>query len=274
MQISSFSFQLANKYLPKIVLIGLILGCASYALGIWPTIGQSLFQQVAISLVIGYGLVLLADNLPSLVGSNSSNIMKYGLLFLLSGVIGIIGTEVEELVKCYAFNQGEYQFLSLRGHHFFNIILGAILGYSTLTLIGLKKETKEQSEISDETAPSQAIDNNISESLHAIPIRQGESTVLYPIDKVIYFESYDNYSFLFDTEGKKFLCNYSLLHLEKRLVDNFLRVHRKYLVHKDLITKITPQIKSRYTLEFNDIAKSTITSSTSYADVVKSLIKL
>ena len=54
MRFSSYSFKIANQNLPWILLIGFALGFANYFLGLWPTLGQSLVQQVTISLVVGY----------------------------------------------------------------------------------------------------------------------------------------------------------------------------------------------------------------------------
>jgi len=216
---------------------------------------------------------LIVDNSYTFFTSNDSNIKKYSFLILSFGIIGIIGTEVEELVSRYAFNQGSHQFFNLGGKHLFNSILSVIIGFITFNAIRLKKGTKAQTEISKEgQIPEPEL--NSKKPLTAIPIRQGDTFLLYPLEKIIFFEAYDNYSFLFDLEGKKHLCNYSLLFLEKKLENEFLRVHRKYLIHKNQIVQITPHIKGRYTIEFKDSNKTTITSSTSYAEKIKSLIKL
>ncbi|MEM9525496.1 MAG: hypothetical protein AAGA31_02755 [Bacteroidota bacterium] len=52
--------QRANKYLPWIFAVGLALGVANYALGIWPSLGRSMVLQLVISYLIGYPLLLLA----------------------------------------------------------------------------------------------------------------------------------------------------------------------------------------------------------------------
>lgn len=75
-------------------------------------------------------------------------------------------------------------------------------------------------------------------------------------------------------DGKKHLCSYSLLHLEKKLAPDFLRVHRKYLINKHQIAQIKPYLKGRFVIEFKDKHKTTITSSASYTHVIKSLMKL
>lgn len=274
MNLSSWSFEFANKNLRWIILIGLGLGVANIALGVWPTLGQSLFQSLSISLVIGYGIILIADNSQALLGSATSDVKKYGFMLIAFVVIGIIGTEVEELVRRFAFSQDSYQFLDLGGKHLFNCILSVILGGVVFNAINLRKGADEIAELSHGDTQIPKLDPNSKEPLLSIPIRKNETFILHPIEKIIYFEAYDNYSFLHDLEGEKHLCNYSLLFLSKRLERNFIRVHRKYLVHKNQISKITPHLKGRYVIEFGDSSKTSITSSTTYSDVVKSLIKL
>ncbi|MEM6801010.1 MAG: LytTR family DNA-binding domain-containing protein, partial [Bacteroidota bacterium] len=79
---------------------------------------------------------------------------------------------------------------------------------------------------------------------------------------------------LYDMEGKKSLGTDPLAFLEKRLPDNFLRAHRKYLINKMLIHQIKPHLKGRYVIEFKDKGNSSITSSQSYTEAIKSLIRL
>lgn len=272
MKLSSWSFNKTNEYLPWILLVGLALGVANYSLGAWSTLGQSLVQQVAISFVIGYGLLLVVYSSLDQNKEGDSDYKEYGLLILFFALVGILGTEVEGVVRTYAFQQGEYQVLNFQGNHLFNMILSSILGFMTFNWVKFKEKTHEERELP--IPPNSETFNTSEEPLNTIPIRQGEAIVLHPLAKIIYFEAYDNYSFLFDLDGKKHLCNYSLLFLEKKLEGNFLRVHRKYLINKNQIAQIKPHLKGRFVIEFKDKSKSSITSSTTYSEVIKSLIKL
>ncbi len=268
MKFPALDFKGANKNLIWIVLVGLALGFANFALGTWPTIGQSLFQHLVTSLIIGYGLLLISYNESRLFPVETNEIKKHVILLFLFMLIGIFASEVEVLIKRFVFQQGPYKFLGSGGLYFFNAILSAILGFMTYSWVHLRQNQKE------EIAPIEPKGDLPETPISTIPIRQGETTTLHEIEKVIFFEAYDNYSFLFDLEGNKYLCNYSLAFLEKKLGQNFIRVHRKHLINKTQIHKIKPHLKGRYLLEFKDKKRTTVTSSASYSEAIKSIVKL
>lgn len=270
MNFPNVDFKEANQNLVWIMAIGIALGVANYALGVWPTLGQSLVQQMSISLVIGYLLILIASNSFVWFSDIIPEYKKYFLLILLFVLVGIIGSEVDVMVRAYVFQERAYSFLQLDGLHLFNSILSTILGFVTLNWTKSKKGNgiiEEEIEKLEEVKHPQ-------EKQVTIPIRKGETILLYPTAEILFFEAYDNYAFLFDIGGKKHLCNYSLLHLEKKLKPDFLRVHRKYLINKHQIAQIKPHLKGRFAISFKDKEKTVITTSTSYTDVIKSLIKL
>ena len=268
MKFPTVDFKEANQNLIWVIAVGIALGISNYALGIWPTLGQSLVQQVSISLVIGYTLLVIASNSEKWFLNNPPDYKQYAILIILFALVGVIGAEIDGIVKTYAFQQGTYTFFKLNGVHFFDGILSIILGFVTFNWV----KSKRNNGIA-ETAKLEIADT-IPEKLTTIPIRKGENILLYPTAEILFFEAYDNYAFLFDVEGKKHLCNYALLHLEKKLKPDFLRVHRKYLINKHQIAQIKPHFKGRYVIEFKGKDKMVITSSASYTDVIKSLIKL
>ncbi|MEM6319777.1 MAG: LytTR family DNA-binding domain-containing protein [Bacteroidota bacterium] len=268
---SKWNFKEANESLGWVLGVGVALGIANYAAGAWPTFGQSLVQQISISLVIGYGLVWIASN-NWLYGTfgvipKGQSLFK---LIVLFGLVGLIGSEVEGMVRTYAFNQGTYQPFNWTGYYLFNCILSIILGFASMNWVKARRPPVLSMETIEKAEPS----GTINEPLSAIPIKKGDSVLLYPLEDILYFEAYDNYAFLFDVAGNKHLCNYSLRVLGEKLSGDFLRVHRKYLINKRQLAKVQPHFKSRFVLTFKDKQQTTITSSTSYADVVKSLIKL
>jgi len=133
MKFPMVNFKEANQNLTWIIAVGVALGVGNYALGIWPTLGQSLVQQVSISLVIGYFLILIAGNYALWFSENTANYKKYILLIILFILVGIVGTEIDGLVRAYAFQQHTFIFLQLNGIHVFNSIISIILGFVTLS---------------------------------------------------------------------------------------------------------------------------------------------
>ncbi|MEL6274640.1 MAG: LytTR family DNA-binding domain-containing protein [Bacteroidota bacterium] len=269
MPFPNISFQAANKNLTWVLLVGIGLGVASYGMGHWPSLGQSLVQQILISLTVGYSLFVVAENHSNWSVNLTSPHLQSGFLVLLFIFVGLLGEVVMRLVRSFLFQQEAFQLLGGGGSYLFNVILSIILGYGTHTFLKASKSTAQPI-----PAPQVAFDTTITPSVQSIPVKQGESIVLYPTDTVTHFEAYDNYSFLYDLEGNRHLCNYSLRYLQDKLPDNFLRVHRKYIVNKDQIKRIQPHLKGRYHIQLHSKNNSSITSSNGYADVIKSLIKL
>jgi hypothetical protein len=259
MKFANIHFKEANQYVPWIVAVGLALGVASFSLGFWDTLGQALVQQTLISLVIGYGIFVALFNRPKYLSIQQ----QYLFLAILFIGIGILGTEIERLAKAFLFQQGEYQFPNTDAY-LFNGILTLVLGGGFYAFVHSSVEKEEKEKVSVQ----------LESRLTNIPIRQGESTQLVDLNQVVYFEAYDNYSFLYDLEGNKQLCNYSLRYLEDTLGDNFIRVHRKYLINRTQIHTITPHFKGRFVIKFKDQACSTITSSSSYTDLIKGWMKI
>ncbi len=262
MKLPPVRFSEANQYIGQIVLVGICLGIGGYAMGFWPTLGQSLVQHILISLIVGYSLIWIIFNSRYWFSESISPLRKNGILVGLFVLTGLIGAEADGVIRAFLFQQGPYRFFGTPGASVFNAMLSIVLGYGMDNWTQPKLTTEPE-----ESTPA-------APPLTTIPIRQGETTSFHPLQKVLYFEAYDNYSFLFDTEGNRFLCNYSLLFLEKKLAGKFVRVHRKYLINKNHIRSIKPHLKGRFVIEFADEKKSSVTSSNSYSAVVKSLTKL
>ncbi len=112
-----------------------------------------------------------------------------------------------------------------------------------------------------------------ADAITSIPVKQGENILLIPIQDIVYFEAFDNYSFVHTLTGEKKLCDYSLIFLEKRLSNNFSRMHRKYIVNKNHIKQIKPHVNSRYLIVFNT-GLDPIISSKGYATLIRKLIKI
>lgn len=265
-----FNFKEVNEYLPIILIIGIALGIGGYAIGFNINLGQSIIQHVLVSLLIGYSILWIAFNSSVFLPATFTSFQNKAILIILFGGIGVIASEIEILVNTTVFQQTPYHFFSGGGIYLFNAILSIILGFANQTWVNLKAVSK-QSVVQKATLNEKKEEKEI---LTTVPIQQGDAIVLYAIQDIIFFEAYDNYSFLYDLNGNRYLCNYSLLFLEKKLPKHFLRVHRKYLINREQILQIKPHLKGRYVIEFKDKKHSTITSSNSYSELIKAIIKL
>lgn len=223
--------------------------------------------QVIISAIVGYSLLVVCYNERNWWRQDLPAAYRYGSLLSLFLLVGVVGSESQLLANYLLFNQVYYAPFQAGGVYLFNGILTTILGFMTLKWVASETDTEP-------TQPVKALPQTEETALINIPLRKGETTSFIPLDDVIYFEAYDNYSFLHDTAGNRSLCNYSLAHLEPRLTGRFLRVHRKYLVNVSRVASITPHLKGRYVIAFADAAGSSVTSSSSYSEVVKELTRI
>lgn len=278
MTASQFEFKKANRFLPYILLIGLGIGTANYIMNGELNWIQWVIQSLFTSLLIGFTTVLMATNKAFLKLKLNPVWKLYTVLFIIFLIAGFLATEVEHVMRSLIFESESFQPFSGGKMYLFNGVISAVLGFSLfhnnqLVQNGIDKSTKSQLNRQNERPIDQkaSISNDITSS---IPVKQGDNILIIPIHEIVYFEAYDNYSFVYDVNGQKRLCDYSLLFLEKRLEDKFSRIHRKYLVNESYIKQIKPHINGRYIIEFSAKGLSSITSSKSYSDTIRRLIKI
>lgn len=264
--LSRISFVSANRQIWLIILVGLALGLANYFLGVYESLGRSMVLQVIISFLIGYPLIVLGHNAGKFWPEGTPVFRQYAMIIPVFFLLGVIATEGQLLADYLLFGNEDYRPFEAGGIYLFNGILSVVLGLMPVSW----RPTPPSAEVGD----PQATEIPQPEALTRIPIRKGETTVFISLEDIIYFEAYDNYSFLYDADGQRSLCSYSLLHLESRLDDRFLRVHRKYLINTSRIKGITPHLKGRYVISFADTQNSSVRSSAGFTEEVKALLKL
>lgn len=278
MIVAQFELKKANRFLPHIVLIGLGIGTANYIMNGDLNFIQWAIQSLSTSFLIGYTTVLAALNKPWFNFRISSSWKLYILLFAVFIFIGVLATEVEHVIRSLIFGSEPFQLFSAGKMYLFNGVISSVLGFSLFQNNHLIQGSRSKSiennlELSSEVSSDNTI-SRPSDMTSSIPVRQGDHILIIPTQEIVYFEAYDNYSFLYDVGGQKRLCDYSLLFLEKRLENKFSRIHRKYLVNENHIKQIKPYINGRYVIEFSLKGLSSITSSKTYSDTIRRLIKI
>lgn len=274
----SIDFKKANRFLPHILLIGLGIGTANYIMNSQMNWVQWVILSLTTSLLIGYTLVVVAANKSEINSYFKASWQRYLLLFILFFLTGAFASEIECIVRSVVFSGNSYEPFTGGRIYIFNGIIAVVLGFSFLQNGALLKEKQIGAE--PEVEPSE-IRSSAKEELEdeaivitKIPVKQGESIYLIPIEQVVYFEAFDNYAFLFNREGEKKLCDYSLAFLEQRLSGKFVRIHRKYIINTDHIKEIKPHLNGRYIIFFSTHALESITSSKSYTASIRKLIKI
>lgn len=271
-----FYFKPANRFLPQIVFVGLGIGTANYIINGDLNWIQWILQSVSISFLIGYSLVIIGLNKLWFRSYFKTKVNLYLFLSLAFFLVGVIASEIEHMIRSLVFDSQPFLPLSAGKMYLFNGIISLVLGYSFFQNDSLKKSNakpvetpkKPQSQKNETDEPIDSI-----ETIASVPVKQGENILLISVQEIAYFEAFDNYSFVYSLSGKKKICDYSLLFLEKRLGKNFSRVHRKYIVNKSHITQIKPHLNGRYLIEFNH-GVDPITSSKGYSAIIRKLIKI
>ena len=271
-----FNFKQANRFFPHIAFVGIGIGTANYIMNGDLNWIQWVLQSLTTSFLIGYTLVIIGLNRPWFALYFKTKGKLYLFVFLALFLVGVLATEIEHFIRSLVFHSQQFQPLSAGKMYVFNGIISLILGYGFFQNDFLKKKKNKYVENQKKSQSQKDKTDTFldaTEPITSIPVKQGENILLIPIADIVYFEAYDNYSFVHNVSGEKKLCDYSLLFLEKRLSKNFSRVHRKYIVNESHIKQIKPHLNGRYLIVFNT-GLDPITSSKGYATIIRKLIKI
>ncbi|MEM7382681.1 MAG: LytTR family DNA-binding domain-containing protein [Bacteroidota bacterium] len=256
-------------FFPHILFVGLGIGTANFLMNGQLNWIQWIIQSLSTSFIIGYTLVLIGLNKAWFKHHFKAKWQQYLVILLAFSLAGILATEIEHLIRSVIFQSEAYEPFSSGKMYLYNAVISSVLGFAFF----LNKQLLPVSDtaITDEGTGGASITEQL---ISSIPVKQGENILLIPIKEVVYFEAFDNYSFVYDLKGDKKLCDYSLGFLEKRLGMEFSRVHRKYIVNSNHIKQIKPHLNGRYLILFSQAALPTVTSSKSYSPTIRKLIKI
>jgi two-component system LytT family response regulator len=84
------------------------------------------------------------------------------------------------------------------------------------------------------------------ESQHRVVVKKGQNIVVLPVQRIHYFEAFDDYIKIHTTEGF-YLKKKTMAYFEKTLDPaQFVRVHRSYLLNLQELTRIEPLEKDNH----------------------------
>ncbi|MBD0832395.1 LytR/AlgR family response regulator transcription factor [Aestuariibaculum sediminum] len=106
----------------------------------------------------------------------------------------------------------------------------------------------------------------------SITVKKDDKLVFIKLEDVTYFESDERYVQVYTSKGK-FLTEQSLLKLEEKLPDYFLRVHRGIIINTEYVQEIQKYFNSRYTIKLVNKSTTQITSGRSYLQNIKNWIE-
>ena len=102
----------------------------------------------------------------------------------------------------------------------------------------------------------------------SITVKKNDKIIFIKLDDVSYFEADSNYTSIHSAMGV-FLSTETIVSLENKLPDNFLRIHRGIILNKDYIKEAQKYFNSKYIITLNDAKNSNLTSGRSYAESIK-----
>lgn len=105
----------------------------------------------------------------------------------------------------------------------------------------------------------------------SITVKKNDKLIFIKLDDISFFEADNNYTTIHSESGA-FLSTESISNLEKKLPDNFLRIHRGIIINKDYVKEAQKYFNSRYIITLNDVKKTNITSGRSYSENVKAYL--
>lgn len=92
-----------------------------------------------------------------------------------------------------------------------------------------------------------ALFSNPSEKLTRIVVKNGSNITVIPISDIYFIEAQEDYVMIHSNKGRS-MKNQTMTYLEQHLPQNqFIRIHRSYIVNIEKIEKLEPYDKDTYT---------------------------
>jgi len=171
-------------------------------------------------------LVFLDIQMPKLTGFEMLEVLEQNPVIIFSTAFD------QYAIKAFELNAADYllkPYAEKRFKEALDKALAKIKQDQPSTSETLAKDYKEQ-----------------QETLDRVVIRSGSKILIIPIDKIDYFEAQDDYVAV-HSEGNKYLKQLTMKWLEKSLPqEQFVRVHRSYIVAVDMIDKLEAYSKDSY----------------------------
>jgi two-component system, LytTR family, response regulator len=104
-----------------------------------------------------------------------------------------------------------------------------------------------------------------------ITVKKGEKLIFLQLDKVSHFEAKEKYVNIY-YKNEIHLSELTLLQLEQKLPDYFLRIQKSVIINKNYVNDIQKYFNSRFIITLKDNKQSSVTSGRSYNDTIKEWI--
>ena len=253
------------RHLYLVFLVGIVLAIGHYFFQGKEPFLQVLLIQVFTVFNIGFPLIIIIFNKHIFFGKRA-RIAEIGLLLASFVALAVLASELENILRYLIHNRPSYTPFSTPELLVANSVITLVLGFAFYYI-----SDGQMRIVTPLAAPVASKDQ--ATRLERIPVRQNRETLLAELDSVLYIEAYDNYAFVFLTNGDKLLCNYSLGYLETVLDHAFIRIHRKHMVNRQKIRSLTKHTHNRYKVRLND-GRTELVSSEGYSEKLRELLEI
>lgn len=130
----------------------------------------------------------------------------------------------------------------------------------------LKAINKAKENIARKSEPEKSADElaenlTMAQALTRVVVKDSKGINVIPVTEILYLEAQDDYVMIYTAKGR-FMKKQTLKHFEERLnPQNFIRIHRTYIVNALEIQRIEPYEKDSYMAILNSGAKLKVSSS-------------
>ena len=115
-----------------------------------------------------------------------------------------------------------------------------------------KAVSKVESHTKTESQISNLVQQPITETLERVVVKSNHKIHVIPVNKMKYLEAQDDYVMIYHNEGKH-LKQATMKYFEKHLdPEQFLRVHRSYIIRIDQVNQLEPYGKDSYVARLKD----------------------
>jgi len=110
---------------------------------------------------------------------------------------------------------------------------------------------------------------NIKKDIKTLTVKIGDKILLIKLDTIIYIEAEDKYVFLHTADGRKHLTDFTISSLQEKLPEQFVRIHRGYVINSDQIKEIRRGFNGAFVFVMNNGENTRLTSSRSNGEALR-----
>lgn len=177
-----------------------------------------------------------------------------------------------KVIFCTAFD--EYALKAFESHCIDYLVKPLTKERFAKTVEKLNRLNGNQSDLNLNKLIEQLTLENKKSEATTIPVKLGDKIIFIRLNEVSYFKADEKYVSLVTKHAKSYILDSSLKKLEEKIPGYFIRVHKSYIVNKNLLKEVRKHYNNRFVLIMDDYNQTKITSGRSYYPDIKELFEI